>query len=66
MCWFMYNLGYVAFWNSLFKRWFLFWRTYFSNLSLSYDRLCNILSFHFRAFGTIFFVAYKQAEFLPK
>ena len=63
----------VALWNSLFKRCvFLeigvsfFGEHYFSNLSLSYDRLCNTLSCHFRVFGTIFFVAHKQAEFLQR
>ena len=35
-----------------------------SNLSLSYDRLCNPLTCHFRVFGTTFFVAHKQAKFL--
>ena len=64
MCWLMSNLGYVAFWKSLFKRCVFFWRTYFSNLSLSYDRLCNPLTCHFRVFGTTFFVAHKQAKFL--
>ena len=46
--------------------WFLFWRTYFSNLAFSYDRFCNILSSSFRVFGTSSLWPSKEPSFLQR
>ena len=65
MWWFASTPVHIGcFLEQLIGKVFLFRRTYLSNLSLSYDRLCTLLHCHFRVFGITLFVAYRQAEFL--